>query len=202
MKKTGIMGGTFNPIHNGHLYMAQKAMEHSELDEILWIPNHTPYMKDRSKILDPAIRLKMTELAIDHHPNYRISDMEITRGGNSYTHVTLSLLHKAEPETDFYFITGADTLYTIEKWVDPYSVFRQVTILAIYRHSHEIRVNFIQQIEYLKNKYDARIELIPAQPMDISSTEIRNSIKNGIDVSDMLPEKVYSYIKENGLYIN
>lgn len=109
MKKTGIMGGSFNPIHVGHLEIAECAWKEYGLDEILFIPNYCPPHKDSSEMLDAKSRLDMVKLAIQGHPNYTVTDREIQKGGLSYTYLTINELKAEEPDTEFYFLMGADS---------------------------------------------------------------------------------------------
>ena len=116
MKKTGIMGGSFNPIHVGHLEIAECAWKEYGLDEILFIPNYCPPHKDSSEMLDAKSRLDMVKLAIQGHPNYTVTDREIQKGGLSYTYLTINELKAEEPDTEFYFLMGADSLADFRKW--------------------------------------------------------------------------------------
>ena len=113
-RKTGIMGGTFNPIHIGHLLLAENAKDTFGLNEILFIPSGLSYMKKGMEIADKKMRLEMTRLAIADNPSFSLSSIEVEREGNSYTCETLEVLHKAKPQTEFYFIVGADSLFAME----------------------------------------------------------------------------------------
>ena len=110
-RRIGIMGGTFNPVHVGHLLLAENAYSMFSLDEILFIPSGCPYMKDPNEILDGATRLRMTELSIRDNPHFFLSSMEIDRGGYTYTCQTLEQLEKENPDCDYFFIMGADSLF-------------------------------------------------------------------------------------------
>ena len=116
VKKVGIMGGTFDPIHNGHLVIAQAALDTMNLDEVLFIPSGTPYLKDLTTVLSKKERVSMTGLAIEDNPGFALSTIEIDREGNSYSYETLEELKKQNPDVEYYFILGADSLLYLEKW--------------------------------------------------------------------------------------
>lgn len=199
-KKTGIMGGTFNPIHMGHLLLAENAKEAFGLDEILFVPSGLPYMKNGIEIADKWMRLEMTRLAVSDNPAFVLSSAEVEREGNSYTWETLELLREKEPETEFFFIEGADSLFAMESWKNPEIIFRDCTILAAVRDGKgddDLR----EQIDRLEKKYGARIGLIGMKEISFSSTDIRERIRNGRSIRYMVPDKVIEYIKKYRLYM-
>ena len=124
MKKTGILGGTFNPIHMAHLIIAEIALEEAELDEILFIPSGCSYLKDAADILPAKERIHMTGLAIEDNPKFALSTIETDREGNSYTCDTLLELRERYPDQENYLIVGADNLFTMEEWKDPEVIFQ------------------------------------------------------------------------------
>ena len=131
-KKIGIMGGTFNPIHYGHLILAERARESFSLDYVIFIPSGLSYMKD--DVLDSNIRYQMTALAIKDNPNFKISAIETNRIGNSYTYETLEELSLLEKEgSTFYFIIGEDSLFNIEQWKFPERIFQLAEIIVAKR---------------------------------------------------------------------
>lgn len=123
LKKIGIMGGTFNPIHIGHLIIAEKAREQFGLDHVLFMPSGMPYMKDCREVLPGKTRTKMTELAIQSNLFFAISTIEVEREGRTYTYETLEYLRTQNPDTEYYFILGADSLWKIEEWKHPERIF-------------------------------------------------------------------------------
>lgn len=125
-KKIGIMGGTFNPIHMGHLLLAEQAKESFCLDQVLFIPSGCPYMKDQREVADKYMRLEMARLAIADNPAFQLSAMEVEREGDSYTFETLAALREKEAEADFYFIAGADSIFDMERWKNPEAVLDTV----------------------------------------------------------------------------
>lgn len=199
--KIGILGGTFNPIHNGHLQLALRAYEQYNLDMVWVMISPTPPHKDNSDILDIKKRIDMVELAVeDYSDRLMFSDYELERKGYIYTADTLTLLKQEYPDTEFYFIMGGDSLRDIEKWHMPRTVMEKSVILAAVRDDMDMPA-VLKQISYLKHKFQADIRTLKTDNILISSTAIRNSIKNNIPIGNMLPPKVEKYIKDNGLYV-
>ena len=199
-KKTGIMGGTFNPIHIGHLLLAENAKEAAGLDEILFVPSGQPYMKSGMEIADKWMRLEMTRLAISDNSSFVLSSIEVEREGNSYTCETLELLRKEDPETEFFFIVGADSLFAMESWKNPEIIFSDCTILAAVRDGKD-NDDLKEQIAYLGKKYEARVGLVPMREISFSSTDIRDRIRKGRSIRYMVPDQVAEYIKKYRLYM-
>lgn len=199
MKKVGILGGTFNPIHMAHLIIAEIAQEEAGLDEVLFIPSGCSYLKDASYILPAKDRIRMTGLAIEDNSHFALSTIEIDRGGNSYTCDTLEELKRSYPDQEYYLIMGADNLFTMEEWKDPEVIFRDAKILAAVRGSKK-SADMEEKISELKEKYNADITLLHVSHVDISSSMIREKIAKGRSVRYMLPEKVREYIMKNHFY--
>lgn len=200
-KKTGIMGGTFNPIHFGHLLLAEQAMEAYDLDEVLFIPSGNPYMKDAEPIVNKNVRAHMTKLALNGHSYFRMSSIELDREGPTYTYETLETLKEENPDCTYYFILGADSLLTMETWKNPELIFRNCVVIASVRGTGtEDKIRKIAT--HLIYEYQADVHILPARFIDLSSSEIRQRIASGKSVRYMLPEKVREYIYENGLYRN
>ena len=197
--KVGIMGGTFNPVHNGHLLLAEQAREYCNLDEILFMPSGNSYMKNHDEIPDGDTRISMTALAIEDNPHFALSAMEVERKGPTYTCETLKELKKLHSEIQYYFIIGADNLFSIETWWKPEEILACCTLIVALRGDKEERA-ILNKAADLKEKYNASIILLPERKFDISSTEIREKIKRGESVRYLLPDKVISYIEKNGLY--
>lgn len=197
--KVGIMGGTFNPIHNGHLILAEHAREYCRLDEILFMPSGNSYMKDCEQIPDGETRISMTALAIEDNPYFVLSAMEVERKGPTYTCETLAELKKLHPETEYYFIVGTDNFFSIETWWKPEEILACCTLIVAARGAKDESA-ILNKAADLKEKYNARIILLPERKFDISSTEIREKIKRGESVRYLLPDKVITYIEKNRLY--
>lgn len=201
IKKIGIMGGTFNPIHFGHLLLAEQTRESLDLDEVIFIPSGNPYMKRASDVLDKKIRMEMTSLAIEGHPYFRSSSIEVNQEGPSYTCETLAALKKENPSCNYYFIVGADSLCSMETWKNPEQIFQNCIVAAAVRGDKTKQK--IQKIaEELIYKYQADIRILPSRFVDISSSEIRERIRHGKSVRYMLPERVLEYIHTHQLYQN
>lgn len=198
--KIGIMGGTFNPIHYGHIALAKAAYGYCELDEVWFMPSGMSYLKNQSEIVSGEHRLQMTRLAIQEYPYFRCSDMEVCRGGNTYTADTLSLLSEKYPEYEFYFIMGADTLFGLPHWQRPEAIARLCTLAAVIRNDVNTSELQLQQ-KYLEKTLDAHIVLVPFKKVDISSSCIRDLLQRQKSVEGMLPGQVAEYIRKNGLYL-
>lgn len=196
-KKVGIMGGTFDPIHMGHLIVAETAREAFDLDEILFIPSGISYMK--SNVLDKKTRVTMTGIAIEDNPYFALSTIEVDRDGNSYSYETLEELKKYNQDTEYYFIVGADSLFQMQKWKNPDKIFKECTILAAIR-AGSTPEEFDAQIAHLEEEYHADIRLIPTQSLDISSTAIREKAEKGGSIQYLVPDKVREYIEKNNIY--
>lgn len=199
--KIGIMGGTFDPIHNGHLMLGRAALEQFSLDEVWFMPNgNPPHKKNASIQSDAKKRAVMTRLAIENDPEFRLELYEAEKKSISYSFETLEYFTSIRTSDEFYFIIGADSLFAIETWAEPERIFAVCTILAAYRDDIDTPRKMQVQIEYLKKKYKAEIRLLEAPLIKISSHELREMLRKGENVSSFLPEKVEKYIKKEGLY--
>lgn len=199
MKKIGIMGGTFNPIHVGHLMIAQRAYEEYHLDEIVFLPVGNPPHKDSSQVLDASHRAAMIQLAIKEHPDFSFSDMEIKKRYYSYTSESLQEFHKMNPDAECYFIVGADSLDYMEDWHDPQTIFANATILAAQRGNLD-QEKMEAKIKKLEQVFHASIKLLHVPNVEISSNWIRKTVKEGYSIRYYVPDAVETYIKEHGLY--
>lgn len=202
MLHIGIMGGTFDPIHLGHIQLAEQALNEVHLDRILFMPNHTPWMKRGRGVLDIEHRLNMVRLGIENHPSFELSLVEIEAAGDSYTYQTLKTLKKDYPkDTQLYFIVGADSLFNMEDWVHPELILQNAVILAAVRDGHD-KDALNKQKERLLDLFGGEIRLLSMEQVDISSTRIREEFYRSASVREMLPKKVAEYITKNHLYQN
>ncbi len=198
--KIGIMGGTFDPIHIGHLLLGEFAYENFHLDEIWFLPNGNPPHKttDESGVsLDD--RIEMVKLATDDVPYFRMNLYEALSKKHSYTYSTMRALREMYPEHEFFFILGADSLFSIEQWKNFREIFPSCTILAAMRDDKDTE-SMQAQIRYLNEKYGADIRLLQAPLVEISSTTIRRRAEKGLSIRYMVPDVVSEYIQSNALY--
>ena len=199
--KIGIMGGTFDPVHNGHLMLGHTAYEAFSLDQIWFMPNGNPPHKKSETIKSTAEdRMKMTSLAIAPFPEFVLQPYEALRAEVSCSYQTMEHFSKIYPDDEFYFIIGADSLMAIETWVHPERIFPTCTILATYRNEVKTKEEMNRQIQYLSEKYHAKIRLLETPLMPVSSHELRASLQSGDSVSEYMPAAVCSYIKQHHLY--
>lgn len=197
------MGGTFNPIHTGHLMLAEQALETGRLDQIWLIPTGCSYLKKREgiTILPAEDRYNMVCLAIADNERFRCLDMEITRAGNSYSYETMEQLQKEYPENRFFFICGADCLFTMEHWKCADRLFAACEIYAAVRGDADV-AGMQEKIRDLQERFQARIRLLPFRRVEISSSEIRSRRNKGLSVRYLVPEPVRKYMEEKRLYLD
>ena len=199
MAKIGIMGGTFNPIHNVHLSMAEEARTQYQLDEIRFMPSKNPPHKNKQGIAADSHRKRMIQHAIQNYPYFSFSDLELKREGTTFTRDTLAYLTETCPEDQFYFILGGDSLASLESWKEPAFIFSHCHILAANRGDvSEDKIT--EWIHYYKEKYGANISEIQMPSQRISSEMIRSKLASGCDVSTYCPIPVTQYIRFHGLY--
>ena len=199
MCRIGIMGGTFNPIHIGHLLLAEWAVENADLDEVWIIPAGVPYQKSGDNILPGAERLHMVQLAIEGNPKMQSLDLEIKREGYTYTYETLEELKALHPDNQYFFIMGADCLFSLESWKEPEKIFRNSTLIAALRNDMSME-KMIEKKRELIRRFGGDIILFPFIRMSISSSEIRKRVSEGKSIRYMVPDSVKNYIDEKGFY--
>ncbi|HWP51254.1 MAG TPA: nicotinate (nicotinamide) nucleotide adenylyltransferase [Clostridia bacterium] len=192
--KTGIFGGTFNPIHNGHLSLIAHLIDALDLDELLLIPTAVPPHKESDNVIDSQHRLAMCRLAVQDNPKVTVSNIEIVRGGKSYTVDTLRLLSVERPQDELILLVGSDMFYTVEEWRCAHEIMRLAQIAAIPRETGE-HEKLVAQRDRL-NALGARTEVVEVEPVVVSSSDLR-ALKNA---SENLPPLVERYIIQNGLY--
>lgn len=193
--RIGIMGGTFDPVHNAHLLIAETAREQYDLDKIIFMTGGDPPHKSCGT--DASKRFCMTRLAIADNEYFTDDDYEIKKNGKSYTVETLMYLREKSPEDKLFFIIGEDSLDDIGAWREPRKILEMATVLVFPRTT---RGTLREKIGRAKRVFDGEIMMIDSPIIDISSTDIRERIKKGKSVRYMMPDSVREYIKENGLY--
>ena len=197
--KKGIMGGSFNPIHIAHLILGETARTDFALEEVLFMPSGVSYMKDTSVMAEKEHRVRMCTLACEDNPYFTVSRMEIDRAGDTYTVDTLEELHRLEPETEWYFILGADSLFTIDRWHQVERIFELATILAAVRNGMD-RDDLSARAKALEERLSARVLFLSSPQMEISSTDIRRRIREGDSIKYFVPDPCIAYMKENRLF--
>ena len=199
--RTGILGGTFDPIHLGHLITAENALDGAGLDRVILMPTGCSYFKEDQKVTAPQLRYEMTRLAAGDNSRLVVSDMETTRPGNSYTADTLRELRETYPGDELYYIVGADTLVLMSLWRAPEEIFSLCHVLVETRPDEIAGKGLLEEIEALRDKYGADITILPARNIAISSTEIRSRVRDGLSIRYLVPAAVENFIREQGLYL-
>jgi nicotinate-nucleotide adenylyltransferase len=188
--RVGIFGGTFNPPHVGHLVVAERAREALNLDEVLWIPNRTPPHKAEHD-MDPVHRLRMVEIAISGNPAFGVSEIELDRSGKSYTIDTLKRL-RDDLEAELILIVGMDSLASFPSWRNPEDIMGIASLATYPRASYAF--------DSVDPRVRARVTVVDAPVLDISSTDIRLRLSRGESVRYLVPPAVLDYILTNKLY--
>ena len=225
-RKVGIFGGTFDPIHTGHLMLAESACCGFGLDKVLFMPTPSPYHRTDKKVLELEHRISMVKLAIEGNDHFEFSDFEIALPGPTYTYNTLKKFTEEYPDTEVYLIIGGDSLFSIEQWYNFRDIFDMSVILSSKRENETkgasgslgtsydgteeacaqagddpLHDEFIARMEELRERYGARIYDIEMPNIEISSSGISARVRSGKSIRYYVPEGVYKYITENGLYI-
>ncbi len=193
--KTGVFGGAFNPVHNGHLALAEHYKKSLSLDRIIFIPTADPPHKSSDGLIDGRDRINMLNLCVG---NEVVSDMEFKHDGKSYTYLTLCELKEEYPNDEFYLIIGADQFFYFEKWYRFEDIMSLSTVVTAAREKNQY-----EKMLKFKAEHPKLVDVIVSEfdVVDVSSSQIREMIKNGLDVSNLIPEKVNEYIKEHRLYV-
>ncbi|MGD1017777.1 MAG: nicotinate-nucleotide adenylyltransferase [Verrucomicrobiia bacterium] len=198
-KRIGILGGTFNPIHLGHLLIAQDAMEQMALDRVKFIPSATPPHKTAEVLAGERDRLQMIRLAIRGNDRFELDDIEIRRGGKSYSVDTLMELRRRNPKADFYFIIGADSLGELHLWREAQRLVRLCTFVTVPRPGFEAKPVVDRRLDAASRKR-LRQHVLRGHPCGIASREIRSRVASGRSIRYLVPDAVTEYIRRHGLY--
>lgn len=200
-KRIGILGGTFDPIHNAHLFIAEAAAKELRLSKVLLMPSKTPaYKLQKGGITDEKHRAKMTELACEGRKKLVFSDLELQREGNTYTADTLKILKEMMPDAELFFILGYDSFSWVERWYHAEEVFENCILVPFIRGDGDIEA-LKKKAASLKESFRARIRPVTMEPPEISSTMIREKAARMESISGLVPEPVERYILDNGLYL-
>ena len=191
--RVGILGGTFNPIHLGHLLIAQDALEQAGLEQVLFIPTAQPPHKPLAGNVSAQHRLRMLKLAIAGNPQFAVDDLEIRRGGKSYSVETLAELQARLPAADFYFIIGADSLVELPQWYQVERLVKLCRFLVFERPGYTAQP--------MRRLAGLRYRSLATHPCEISSREIRERLASRRSIRYLVPEPVRRYIERHQLYI-
>jgi nicotinate-nucleotide adenylyltransferase len=188
--RLGVMGGTFDPIHVGHLVTAEEALHQFRLDKVVFVPTGRPWMKEHEVVASPKDRSRMVEIGIEPESRFSVSRIEVDRGGQTYTVDTLRALREADPDRELWFITGADAMLEIMRWKEPETLFGLARFIAATRPGYDVAS--------LASHADVSVMAIPA--LAISSTDIRTRVRERRPIRFLVPQGVERYIAEEGLY--
>jgi len=197
--KIGVLGGTFDPVHNGHLAIAEEARSYLNLNEVIFLPAGQPWMKSDRSISPARNRTAMLALALQSRPYFKSSTIEIEHQGPSYSVNSIAELKaQAVEPTDWYFILGWDNLAKIPQWKEPAKLIEMCFLAAVPRPGYE-RPN-MKKLEAALPGISKKVILMDKPRLEISATDIRNKVAQGLPISGLVPQLVEEYIKENGLY--
>ncbi len=193
-RRVGVMGGTFDPVHHGHLVAASEVQSWFALDEVVFVPTGQPWQKDDRRVAPAEHRYLMTVIATASNPRFSVSRVDIDRAGPTYTIDTLRDLHRTAPDDELYFITGADALAQILTWRDVDEIFELAHFVGCTRPGHQLDESALQGLP------EDRLAVVEIPALAISSTECRTRVAKGEPVWYLVPDGVVQYIAKHGLY--
>ena len=194
-RRLGVMGGTFDPIHHGHLVTAEEALVQFGLDEVIFVPTGQPWMKEGRDVSPAEDRYLMTVIATASNPRFTVSRIEIDRDGPTYTVDTLRALGTENPDAELYFITGADAMLEIFEWKDPDEVLSHAHFIAATRPGYDLA-----RFDATASTRHPNVSVMNVPALAISSTDIRRRVREGRPIRYLVPEGVKSYIEKAGIY--
>ena len=197
-RRIGIMGGTFDPIHVGHLITAEMVRSAASLDEVVFIPSARPPHKDGARAASAEDRLIMTECAVQDNPYFSVSDMELKREGPSYTVDTIAELRAHLDDAELFFITGADAMNDLYRWHEPKRLLCSCQFIVATRQGAPL--DELLLAEKFTAEERSHIQVLPTPHLEISSSVIRARIRAGLSVRHLVPRAVEEYIEKRGLY--
>lgn len=193
VKKTGVFGGAFNPVHNGHVRLAEEAVKQLKLRRLLIIPTYVSPHK-HTELLPFEDRAEMCRRAFGHIPGAEVSNIEVRLGGTSYSINTVRALKEMYPDEQLFLLIGGDMLFSFDKWYKYESLLKETKVCAVARDDDSL----VDMMEYANEI--GRVKVLPTQAVTMSSTQVRETIANGGDISEMVPAGVAEFIREKGLY--
>jgi nicotinate-nucleotide adenylyltransferase len=196
--RLGIFGGTFDPVHYGHLLAAEQCREQCRLDEVWFVPAAVPPHKAGVEISPGKARAEMLELAVAGLPQFRVSRMELERDGPSYTVDTLAVLRRDDPTRELFLILGADSLADFATWREPRRVAELATILAVNRG--RVTPDVSAAAQQLGREFQALVQVVEMPAVDLASTDIRRRVREGRSIQFMTPRAVDLYLRQHNLY--
>ena len=200
-RRIGVLGGSFDPIHIGHLLIAQDALEQVRLDEVIFVPAFVPPHKQHLERVSSEQRLEMVRLAVEGDDRFSVSDQELKRGGVSYTIDTVEELKKSRPDVDWVLLVGSDTLVDLHSWHRIDELLNLCEIASFMRPGENSRDEILRKIqlpEYIRERLLSN--LVDVHQVEISSTEVRQRVMDGASLRYLVPRAVKKYIYEQGLY--
>jgi len=201
MQKVGILGGTFDPVHIGHLIIAENAREQAGLDRVIFIPAYIPPHKTEIPVSAAEHRYRMVQLAIEDNPSLEVSDIELRRSEVSYSVETVERLKQINPEAEYYFVIGTDSLMELHTWREPEKLIQMCEFIVVDRPEHnfeQIKKSDLGLSKKAKQKLLKHVVL--SNPVGISATDIRHRVAQGRSIKYLVPEEVEQYIKGHNLY--
>ena len=201
MMRIGIFGGTFDPPHAGHKKYADELKVRLSLDKLIVIPTSTPPHKGKVNSASAEDRLNMVKILFGNDTDVEVSDMEIARGGKSYTYETVTLLHGIYPDDELIFLLGSDMLFSFHSWCNPDVILSHVKICAVTRNDEINEEELREYVEKYFPENKERFITCDFDPIELSSTQIRDAVRDGESVEGLLDAEVLKYIKEKELYL-
>ncbi|WP_022774005.1 nicotinate-nucleotide adenylyltransferase [Butyrivibrio sp. AE2015] len=198
-RKIGILGGTFDPIHNAHLLLGESAREQFGLDRVIFIPNNLAHLPNRTEVASGENRYQMVKMAIKDNPYFTCSRIEIDKDGGTYTYNTIQELKLMYPGDELFLILGGDSVIGIDNWYMAKELLQSCTILAAVREDDDLAALDKKRKE-LGEQFNADIRLLKFNRIDISATEVRNRVRTGRSIRYMVPDEVIEFLCIKGLY--
>lgn len=201
-EKIGIMGGTFDPVHIGHLILGEAAYQQFGLNSVWFMPaGNPPHKQNRAGRASDEQRVEMVRLAVSTNPHFELSLIEMNEDGYTYTYRTLEELRREHPDTEYYFIIGADSLFDLDKWKEPQRILRACHMVVATRNQIP-EEQFRRVLDRRREQFQGDFFRLDTPNLDISSEHLRAMIRRGESVKYYLPDSVISYIRDNHLYEN